>query len=425
LAASSKTIKTEALVLAPMPEPHDTFGRTLVGWLMPAYVAIIFIGYLMLRAPRAMAAGEELGSVRALFSSVNAATLTGFLQPGDIDKYLPLGQAVIFSLIVIGTLLSFIIGGMAGKRILRQRYSDLRVILSAVFLEIVAIGLGTALLLFDKDRTVWQAVFVSASAIGNSGLTIGHIPAVTSWETPAVLLPLIALGGFGLPVLMELFDLLFGGRPLSPYSKTVLGLSAWLFIGATVLIFGLRFWAGNYPTDAPGRGQQLRELMAASAASAINDRTAGMPLEDMTRLSRVVVWTMMGLMTIGAASAGSAGGIKITTLWEIFGGVRKSMSNDSPGRIFGIAAVWLGAYCLTAAVAVLLLLQKESETPPDQVLFNVISALSNVGLSHDRLTLDPFSGYVLSVTMLIGRLGPLTMLWWIVDSDPDASSLVG
>jgi len=425
LAASPKTIKTNSPASATLQAPQDSFGRSLVGWLMPAHVAIIFIGYLLLKAPHAMPAGEEMGSVRALFSSVNAATLTGFQQPADIDKYLPLGQATIFSLIVIGTIFSFVIGGLAGTRILRQRYTDARVNVSALILEAGAIGVGTLLLLFDKDRTVWQAIFVSASAIGNCGLTIGILPTMTGWETHLVLLPLMAIGGFGLPVIMELFDAITGRSRLSRYSKTALGLAAWSFIGATILLFAARSWAGNYPSDTPYRGQQIRELLAASAAGAINTRTAGMALEDLTRLSRIVIWSMIGLMAIGAASAGSAGGIKTTTLFEIFRGVRRALSNQPPGRLFGIALVWLAAYCLTATIALLLLLQKLPETPPEKILFNVISALSNVGLSHERLTLDPFYGYVLSVTMLIGRLGPLTILWWIVDTAPDADSLVG
>jgi hypothetical protein len=53
-------------------------GADLVRWLFPAYIFFILVGFFALRAPGVMPAGNDLNPDRAVFTSVNAATLTGF-----------------------------------------------------------------------------------------------------------------------------------------------------------------------------------------------------------------------------------------------------------------------------------------------------------------------------------------------------------
>jgi hypothetical protein len=42
-----------------------------------------------------------------------------------------------------------------------------------------------------------------------------------------------------------------------------------------------------------------------------------------------------------------------------------------------------------------------------------MSAASNVGLTHEPLSVNATNAYVLSTTMLLGRLLPIGVLWWM------------
>jgi trk system potassium uptake protein len=402
-------------VSKPVPKARTApDAPTLCGWLFPGYLALIFLGYILLRTPGAMTAGQEMGAVRALFSAVNAATLTGFKQTTDIDKYRPLGQAAIFILIVCGSVFSLIIGGTAAARILRLGISDNRVAKAAIVAEIAAVGLGSFFLLFDKDRTLGQAVFMAASAFGNGGLCLGPTPNPTAWQTHLFILPLIFLGGIGLCTLIELYDSVRHKRPVSTHGRAALGSAAWFYVGGTAILAALEL----------NRGQSLNELIPASAAAAIGSRTAGMGLAAVEHLSRPAIWVLMILMAVGGASAGTAGGIKTTTITEVFRGVRRALSGQSIGRPFGIAASWLGGYCMLVLAALILLLQRMPDTPADQVLFTTVSAASNVGLAFAPINPEPVTAYVLSATMLIGRFAPMMVLWWMADTTHDADIAV-
>jgi len=174
-----QTPKAEGKPIAAKPySPPE--APTLAGWLFPGYLAVMFIGYLLLRIPVATVAGQELSMVRSLFWAVNAATLTGFPQTTDIDKFPAFGQDVIFGLVVCGTLFTLIIGGTAVSRILRLGHSDAKIAWCAVVAETSAIFIGALFLLFDRDRTTFQAVFLAASAFGNSGLILGAPPDATA-----------------------------------------------------------------------------------------------------------------------------------------------------------------------------------------------------------------------------------------------------
>ena len=202
---------------------------------------------------------------------------------------------------------------------------------------------GGVLLMFDKDRAAGQAFFLAASAFGNCGLVLGKTPEATGWQTHLVLVPLMALGGFGLTVLIELFDLAVRRRPLSGHARTVLGMAAVVYVGATLLLTAARYAANTFPTDAASPWAAGRDLLATSAATAVNARTAGMPLDPLGRTSKAAVWIVMGLMAVGAAPGGTGGGVKSTTLAEVFRGVRRALAakRRTPVRRRRDVAGWL------------------------------------------------------------------------------------
>ena len=77
------------------PTPNEA-GREFVNWLLPVYVMVITCGYFVFRSDAVMVKGNALSGDRALFASVNAATLTG----------LPVGVSLIGRPATDGALLS-------------------------------------------------------------------------------------------------------------------------------------------------------------------------------------------------------------------------------------------------------------------------------------------------------------------------------
>src|SRR4051812_45302926 len=74
--------------------------------LVALWMLSIVAGFLILRSTAVMIGGNEMSQPRALFTSVNAATLTGFQQSVAVDHMLIVGQVTLFLLMVLGTYLT-------------------------------------------------------------------------------------------------------------------------------------------------------------------------------------------------------------------------------------------------------------------------------------------------------------------------------
>jgi trk system potassium uptake protein TrkH len=131
------------------------------------------------------------------------------------------------------------------------------------------------------------------------------------------------------------------------------------------------------------------------------------------------------LMFIGASPAGTGGGLKTTTLYELGRGARAALLGRSPGRILGIALVWLCAYTIIILVTMAILLALESALAGDRALFIAVSAAANVGLSADPISITGNGLYALAATMLLGRVLPWVVLWWAALTTPEADIAVG
>jgi hypothetical protein len=61
----------------------------------------------------------------------------------------------------------------------------------------------------------------------------------------------------------------------------------------------------------------------------------------------------------------------------------------------------------------------------DRLLFIAVSAASNCGLAHDRVGIVGSGMYVLSLTMLLGRILPIVILWWVVRHADETDVAIG
>jgi Trk-type K+ transport system membrane component len=416
--------------LLPTASIHRGNAEELLWWLICGYLLLILGCSGWLHAESVMAGGQSLNYDRALFLSVSTATLSGFqLTIGPNDFQGMQGPIILIILTLAGSLMTLIVAGLAAARVLRLSQSDRQIIVGAMTVELLAVLAGTAVL-YTGHADFIDALLQSACAFGNSGAVItaksagqlnahSRFPAIASWQAQCVLLPLSIVGGLGLPVVMEVYDRLLGQtRRLSLHSRTVLRLTAGVYVLGTLLLFLTSMFHHGPGTDGP------RFAFLASTTTALNARSAGLPFDVLNVFSRPGQWLIVILMMIGASPAGTAGGLKATTFWHLYMGIRNVLTGRPVSRVFGIAAVWLAGYCAFAGIGFLLLSSAAPQLVADQAAFLTISALSNVGLSHDPVSLVGWGLFVLDFIMLVGRLSPLVILWWMAVSTKDVEVLV-
>jgi trk system potassium uptake protein TrkH len=408
----------------------DDAGANVVRWLFPAYIFLILVGFFALRAPGVMPSGNELNPDRAVFTSVNAATLTGFQLSMHPTIFSIGGKVMLLVLTILGTLFTLIVGGMAAKRILRLPWPDRRIIASACVIEALVLILGAFASGGGGAEKVIGGMVQTAAAWGNSGLYVETSPGPTDIYTHIVLLPLAVFGGLGLVVLLEIVDAIFRRRALSRHSRIVLQMTAALFLigmaGCVLLqIMDLQSlgWRSGKDSWPDALRQLMPRILSNASITAINTRTAGMNLLPIG-YPHAMVFFMMLLMMVGASPGGTGGGLKTTTIYELLTAPRRLLRGLPLSRTTGIAATWVGLYLIALAIVQMLLLWAEPQMPGDRALFVTISALSNVGLSHDVLSMTRSSLLLVSAAMFFGRITPLLILWWMVDTTRDTDLLV-
>jgi len=101
---------------------------------------------------------------------------------------------------------------------------------------------------------------------------------------------------------------------------------------------------------------------------------------------------------------------------ELFRGTRALLAGKNPGRPTGIAVIWLATYLAFAAGAMLLLSYVSGMEPGDNIAFNAISALSNVGFTTGAVPDEKGLFFAYSAIILVGKMAPLMILWWMADT---------
>jgi Trk-type K+ transport system membrane component len=407
----------------PRALPPMQSGASIASWLLWAFAILLMLGFVAFRIEGTLPRGNMMSVARASFTVVNAGTLTGFQQPTAVDEYQLPGQLVIFVLTAGCTLVTLIVGGLAVTRIARLPYTDRDIIVAAVVTELGAIFIGAPLLwLFGARDGALAPLLQSASAFGNSGVWLGGLPDETLARTHLVLLPLSILGGLGVPVLMDLYDVCLRKRrpELSRHTMFVVCSAAAIYLlGTALLIFVYTIAAPPQSRDA------LVRVIGGSSAAAINTRSAGLPINFAAEFPRTVQWVLIVLMMIGAFPGGAGGGIKGTTMARLILGVRDVFAGKAPGRGFGVAILWTAAFVALCFGSLLLLLATQPDLTPDRLVLLAVSAASNTGLSHDRVAIVGRGMAVLSATMLLGRMLPWAVLWWMATSMPEEDVAVG
>lgn len=263
---------------------------------------------------------------------------------------------------------------------------------------------------------IYDGVFHAISAFNNAGFSLNSDSLMRFVADPWISLTVAAafiLGGLGFPVVFELARSWRRPRQWSVLTRLTLMATAGLLLAGTAALTIAEY--SNPKTLGPlsTPAKLLAGLFAAATA-----RTAGFNTID-TGQMRPESWLITDiLMFIGGGSAGTAGGIKVTTcallalvVWaELRGhpsvhvGSRR-LPDTTQRQALTIALLGIGL----VAVSTIALLEL-SPHRLDRVLFEATSAFGTVGLSTGiTAELPPAGHLVLVALMFAGRIGPLTL----------------
>ena len=416
-------------------------SRRVVGLPPPVFLAILYALLVVAGAFALMLPIAQVGRVSladALFTSVSAVTVTG-LGVIDVSEQITLfGQAVILVLIQLGGLglMTFAVlvlsalglpVGLTHTAFLRE---DLNQTSVGRLLELVAVILrvvlacelaGTVALSFAFVPEfgfwpgLWHALFHAVSAFNNAGFSTfpaGLVPWVADPFVNLVVPMLIIVGGIGYGVLTELATVRRWHR-FSLHAKLMLLGTAILLAGGTVAVAVLEW-------DNPGTLGQLSlggKLMA-SWFQSVTTRTAGFNTIDIGAMEDSTTTLFMALMIVGAGPTSTGGGIKVTTLFVALIATHAFFRRQSELHAFGrsirldqvLKVMALTAIGLIVVFTGVFLLTLTHQGDFIDVAFEVASAFGTVGLTRGETgQLDPFGRAVIMAIMFIGRVGPLTL----------------
>ncbi len=440
-------------------------GRNPTQTLIASFLVLIVSGAGLLMLPKA-STKTNLSFVDALFTATSATCVTGLIVKEDTGKdFTIMGQTVILALIqlgglgivVFGAVIALLLGqalsvreSVAMQDLLSTRtLSRIGNMIAFVFIGTIVIeavgALGLLRMWSDVPGRVtgiqhrwFCSIFHSISAFCNAGFSLfddSFVQYSRSWEVYLVVCPLIILGGLGFSVLYDLANIasdrvkrFFKKRINREYqlsmeapkrmrlqTKIVLSVSAFLIVAGwiAILLFE-RYAAGEVSGGNP-------DVLGALFQS-VTARTAGFNTVNISSMSASSRFFLMLLMFVGGSPGSTAGGIKTVTLAVVvitaIATLRKrgevEMFNRSiriviVGRAITITLLFVAV--LFAGTLVLSVTENSNGFSFSDIMFEASSALGTVGLTTGITPLLTSAGkLVIIALMLVGRLGPLTLL---------------
>ena len=410
--------------------------------VVTAFAVAVLIGTLLLMLPVSRAGEGGAPLVTALFTATSAVCVTGLVVVDTPSYWSGFGEGVVLLLIQVGGFgimtMASLLGLLVSRRMgLRSRLTaaaetksvgigDVRTVLFGVLRVTVVFESLTAAILairfatgYDESpgRAVYLGVFHAVSAFNNAGFALYSDSLIRFVADPWICLPIavaVVFGGLGFPVLFELRRHLRRPHDWSLHTKLTLGMTAVLLGFGTVFITAAE-WSNPGTLgalDTPSR-------LLAGFFQAVMPRTAGFNSVDTAQLQDGTLLGTVILMFIGGGSAGTAGGIKVTTfvilLFVIVAEVRGEESVNAFDRRIGSRvqrqALTVALLGVAAVVGSTLLLLELTVFPVRDVLFEATSAFATVGLSTGITADLPAAGHLLLVLlMFLGRLGPITLV---------------
>ena len=405
------------------------------------FLSLILIGSILLNLPIASSSGSSIGYVNSLFTSASAVCVTGLTVLNTARDFTPFGQVIIITLIQFGGLgimtlatVGYIIMGKKisfKERLMIKEQLNTESIQGIVKLTKKVIGytfflemMGSLLLalrfvpMFGFEKGLAFSIFHAISAYCNAGFDIfgdSLIIFQNDYYVLLILSLLIILGGLGFTVYADLLakDKL---RKLTLHSKVVL-----IMTGSLLLIGTLSFLLFESTNPGTLGSMNFPSRLANSFFQSVSPRTAGFYSVDMSKIRETTIFSTIMLMFIGGSPGSTAGGIKTTTFAclllttisvvkgeEDVNCLNRRLPFETIKRAVSIFLIGLAIVFSTAIILTI----TDSSFKFINLLFESTSAFGTVGLTTgitDKLS--TLGRLVITLTMYIGRVGPLTMAY--------------
>ena len=401
-----------------------------------SFVILIFIGTVLLTLPISAKSGRFTNPVDALFTATSAACVTGLSVYDTFTYWSYFGQGVLLVLIQCGGLglaafatgLTLLVRRRIGIRHLvlaRESaggsnldvISLLRIVVAFTF---VVEALGALLLMVRfvplyGGLGAWASVFVSVSAFCNAGFDV--LGRESEYITLTISM-LIIIGSTGFVVFQDIYRKKVSTRlhrqhveKLSFHAQVCLRASLTLLVFGTVMLFILEY-------NNTYRDLNFFEKLNAAFFQSVNTRTAGFASVSIKQETDGAKLLTSFLMFIGGCPGSTAGGIKVTTLVVLFAAVKSTLCGEDtttflrhrfdPGMVYKSLTVVAFALVVSVLNVSLILALHHGVSILDAII-EAVSAFATVGLSASLTpTLHPLAKLALTLTMFIGRVGPVS-----------------
>ncbi len=400
------------------------------------FLAAILIGAILLYLPISTTA--PISFLDALFTATSATTVTGLAVLSTGDDFTLFGQTVIMALMQIGglglmtfaVLIVMLLGkkiGLKGRILIQQSFNQyslggmirlVRIILVFTF-SIEALAAAFLAIRWVPEYGWGFGLFTSAfhavSAFNNAGFSLWNDSLSAYVGDPAINIIITLLfitGGIGFTVLYDMWSAK-EFRQLSLHSKIMLSGTLAVNLFAMLFLFASEY--GNMETLG---SLPLGDKLWASYFQAVTPRTAGFNSIDIGSMETGSIVLISLLMFIGAGSASTGSGIKLTTFLVIILVTASYLNGKKEAVIFNraipshllersLAIVFIS---MTAVFLGILILSYTENAPFEWIVFEAFSAFGTVGLSMGLTgELSVFGKIVIMVLMFVGRVGPVTL----------------
>ncbi|MEK6591147.1 MAG: potassium transporter TrkG [Nitrospinota bacterium] len=295
--------------------------------------------------------------------------------------------------------------------------------------------------IYPLPTAMYFGIFHSVSAFCTAGFCLfpeSLMSYKNSITVNLVINILSLIGGIGFFVLNEIYMITKKAIRKERYKR--MSTHSLLAIAVTIIVIvtgaAIIFISEKWPSSAG-----IKERILASSFQAISASTTdGFNSIDIGAMSSTSLFMIILLMFIGASPGSTGGGIKTTTLGVIFVTIWSKLKGKEDSNLFKRRisddikdkASLIFFLMIFAAILDLLVLTATEKFSFLQILFEIISALGNTGLSTGITSnLSNLSKILLSITMFIGRVGPLTIGLALVERTkpsfryPDGDIFVG
>ena len=295
---------------------------------------------------------------------------------------------------------------------------------------------------FGAAKGIWVSVFTAISAFCNAGIDVLGPDSLAPYQNSPLILTvtmaLIIMGGLGYVVWQDIDSKVSFGRKrglspsqifrrLSEHTKLVLTLTGSLIAAGTVFIFAAEF--SNPQTLG---GMSLPQKLLNSLFESVTFRTAGFATFSQAGLTDVSCLGAYVLMFIGGSPIGTAGGVKTTTVYLAILGVHSYIRGKNDAHVYKRSVREEAMRKATAIIEVsmvtvfglTMLLVASNPVGIEDGLFEIVSACATVGLTRNLTpTLNTVGKLIVTVGMYLGRIGPISMAFFLTGGKKDESGV--